>query len=465
MAFLFGGKAKEGPESKINEVIDRALRSHQRYLVAIYSEMVDYIPEYSHIILQRTIKQMAQTLGTVSAPPNLQSKMLDILTAIIDRIDNTNNGGETLRALLAEPELIPALFLHTRNIDARVIHIIDFMFVRDPMKFIRFIQTSEESLIPLIQAVALSQDETAGHLLHKLVLSNPAILHLLLPEIKPQLRKYPATIAIDFMVSSADLLNVIPADEIESWLMQHNKFTMFDVEQLCTTLYPGLWERPIAAYLMNRSTPPDQLEHLTWMHDMAPQSFVVSEQEASVAARAIVTPLAGDVSKVSHDAFVFVRLFVLSLAQMKDVGSDAVSEILELMTDANEWVAAAALQLVFVWMVESQFVIPGDFVFVLSAAAVHKGRSPALIALYKAILYALASHYNVAAAILMSEPKMKFDMECIPMIMREKWIFAHFPQHLEKIPELTLINYRDSCRVLGYVMNFLGATEDVEESS
>ena len=465
MDFFFGSKAKETPEKKVNDAIDRAINSRPANLLASYAELTDYIPEFSHVIVRRAIKNMAQLLGTMSTPPDVQSKIIDILVQVVDNIDSSEHGPETLRALLAEPGIIPALFLHTRHVDARVIRVIDFMFVRDPMKFINFIQGSEESIMPLIQAVSLSQDESAGHLLHKLAMSNPSILQSLLPEIRPQLRKYPATIAIDFMVSSAELLDVIPSDEIESWLLQHNKFTVFDVEQICTTLYPMLWERPITAYLMNRTSPPDQMEHLGWIHDMKPQDFAVSESETGLASRAIVAPFTGNVSQVARNAYVYLRLFVLSLSKAANVDSDAVSVILDLLTDTDEWIAAAALQVVFMWTVENEYLIPSDFVFVLSAAAVRQGRSPALIALYKAMLYALASHHNVAAAIIMSEPKMKFDTKSIPLIVAEKWVFPHFPPYLEKVPALSLINYRDSCRVLGYVMNFLGTTEPVEDHS
>ena len=461
MSFLGWGK-RNSEEAKVNKLIKSALKSNYKSLVGIYTEIGEYIPRYSRLVITQTVKQIADILLSTSAPLELQSKVLDLLVSMVDQIDESDPETDALKPMLADKSIIPALFHHTRNIDTRVIHLLHVMLLREPMKFIEFILSSGDSMKPLIQAAALSQDEEAGHLLHCLALSNPAVSRLLLPDLKPQLRKYPATIAIDFMVSSAQLLAMIPREDIESWILQHNKFTIFDVDQLCNVLYPFLWNRPIAAYLLNRTIPPQNLAHVAWIHKMDPPTFPVSASEARLAARAVVAPPVDEFESIPLDAYQFVRLFVLSISDPKDISSDAAVAVLKLMTDANEWVAAAAVQTAFIWIQTKEFLIDCDWVFVLAAASVDKTRSPALRALYKAMLHEVGTQHNVAVTILMSEPRMMFEMESLETVVSEKWAFPQFRECLEKLPDLRLIDYQESCRVLGYLVNYLNASDSIE---
>ena len=464
MSFFGWGRAQATKERKVNQLIGRALKSHGAYLLPVYKEMWEYVPEFSNLIMQRTAQQVAKVIVSLETPVDVQAEILELVAAMVDQTDEEKPETDAVKALLSEPDMIPALFRLTRNVDARVIRIMSAMLLRDPMKFIRFIQATEDAVKPLIQSVALSQDEDAGHLLHKIAVSNVAVLKLLTPALKPQLRKYPATIAIDFMVSSAELLEVIPQEDIESWLLQHNRFNIFDVDQLCNILYPFLWNRQISVYVLNRTAPPQQIEHVAWLHGMAPQDFVVSAAEARFASRAVLSFPGEDepVPQTSRNAYMFVRLYVLSLADPKDLSVDAATALLRLMTDESEWVAAAALQVVFIWLQTKAFVIDCDFVFVIAAASVNKERSPELSALYKAMLHQVGVQHNVAATILMSEPRMQFDMNLVPTILAQKWTFPHFQQYLEKLPDLHLIDYQESCRVLGFMVNYLNASDSIE---
>ena len=466
MSFFGWGRARDTKERKVNQLIGRALKSYDAYLLPVYKEMWEYVPEFSNVIVQRTAKQVAKVIVSLDTPVDVQTEILELLAAMVDQTDEEKPETDAVKALLGEPDMIPALFRLTRNVDGRVIRIMSAMLLRDPMKFIRFIQATEDAVKPLIQSVALSQDEDAGHLLHKIAVSNVAVLKLLTPALKPQLRKYPATIAIDFMVSSAELLEVIPKEDIESWLLQHNRFNIFDVDQLCNILYPFLWNRQISVYVLNRTAPPQQIEHVAWLHRMAPQDFVVSAAEARCASRAVLgfpADEGGDpVPRTSRNAYMFVRLYVLSLADPKDLSVDAATALLRLMTDESEWVAAAAVQVVFIWLQTKAFVIDCDFVFVIAAASVNKERSPELSALYKAMLHQIGEQHNVAATILMSEPRMQFDMNLVPTILAQNWTFPHFQQYLEKLPDLHLIDYQESCRVLGFMVNYLNASDSIE---
>jgi hypothetical protein len=461
---------KDPREAKVQDLLNRATTKASkdfRQLLQIYTELIDYIPDYSRHIAHQLVKQLTQFLGPSGATPiaELISKALDLLVKAMESIDPGRPETNPVKVLVGDVNFLRALLQNTRQIEPRVIHLIARLSDIAPLEVKAAIGTNHELLFPLVDAVALSKNERAAEVLKFWALFSADLTQSLLPVIKKHLKKFPVSVALDFMIASDELSNVIPKEELESWLLTSTKFSILDLEQVFAPHLAGeLWERPVSVTLLNRSYPPETPNHVRWIHNMSPQRFEASSSERDKAADTVIEPFAEGPTppKDSVAAYLFVRLYILSLSSPIGLDHRAVDRIVRFTTDESDWIAGGALQVLYIWIAKFQLEVRRELVYFCAAAAVDETRSESVRALHRAMLHAIGKQHAVAASILMSDPAMRFESQAMDRVMGSQWAFPQLAEHLGRIGDLHLVDHSEACKVLGYVMTFLEAVEPGE---
>jgi hypothetical protein len=281
----------------------------------------------------------------------------------------------------------------------------------------------------------------------------------MMPVLKEHLCRFPTQITIDFMVHSSDLHQMIGPDRIEPWIREHKSYSIFDVEQLLVVLYPDLWNHPISFYLLTHVLSPSHPQQLQWLSLMKPQTFTPEYSDIALSVQNLASALDSDLPTDKVSAICCIQLYILSHVDIGRLSTPCISSILTLLVHPNEWVSAYAVQTVFIWVMDKGYQIDADFVFIIAASAVDRTRPAALLQLYKAMLHLLGVQHDMASTIFMGEPRMRPSSEARTEIQKQKWVYPVFVSMFDKLNELKLIDVNEACKLLGFVMNYLGATD------
>ncbi|OHT00273.1 hypothetical protein TRFO_33055 [Tritrichomonas foetus] len=470
---LFGGKSDQNI-AEINEITDKILKNPPLpELTECYQHLIKYIPNYTEKILNKISNNLVSILMSPADDGSVIQAIINLLLKMTELFDDSIPGSNPVQILCSHPNFPPAIFLSTYPLNRSINKIIDFFFIRSPDVFVDFALSSPTSLRPMIKAIIETQDDDAGNLFHRIVVAKDELLRIMIPFIEPVFRQMPVTTVIDFMIRSPDQLRLlIPDSDIEFWLLQHNKFSLFDIQQVMT-FFKFLWDKPIAAQFLIRTEANQKTEQLNWLRRMPPQTFTLSPEDARQAADAFLNPPAplksvtenygrNEIVKNSYQTFIFIRLFVLSLAQPSCVPENAIAMVIKLLFDPDEWISAGAAQLIFIWIAKYGFQVAPGIVYRVAAAAFDTTKSEGSVCLFRALLKALDKQYNVVVSILSTEPELAFVESHAKTIALSKWCFPHFKQHLKFLESLDLINFTDSLRTLGYVVNYLGLSDKNE---
>jgi hypothetical protein len=116
-------------EAKVQELLNRATTKASkdfRQLLQIYTELIDFIPDYSRHIAHQLVKQFTQFLGPSGSTPiaELISKALDLLVKAMESIDSGRPETNPVKVLVGDVNFLRALLQNTRQIEPRVIHLI-----------------------------------------------------------------------------------------------------------------------------------------------------------------------------------------------------------------------------------------------------------------------------------------------------------------------------------------------------
>ena len=473
----FFSSKSDRSEAEVKEITDK-IHSNPPLsdLTECYQDLIQYIPRFTQTILRKVSNNLVSVLVSPAEDASVTNAIISFLLKMVDTVDPDNNETNPVPILCSNPNFPNALFLSTYPLNKSINHIIDYFFIHSPDVFVDFALSSPTSLKPMIKAILETQDDEAGNLFHRIVVAKDELLQLMITYIDPVFKQFPVTTVIDFMIRSPDhLRKLIPDSEIEDWLLQHNKFSLFDIQQVMT-FFKFIWDKPIAAQFLIRTEPNQKTEQLAWLRRMPPQTVTLSHEDAVQAAEAFLNPPSNlqsitesygknEIVSNSYVTFIFVRLFVISLAQPSDVPEKAISLILKLLFDPDEWISAGASQLIFIWISKYNFQVPPGVVYRVASAAFDTTKSEKSVCLYRALLKALNSQYSTVVSILSAEPELTFLSSHSKVILTAPWRFPHFTQHLKMLDSIELINFSEAVKTIGCMVNFLGLNENIDDSA
>jgi hypothetical protein len=103
--------------------------------------------------------------------------------------------------------------------------------------------------------------------------------------------------------------------------------------------------------------------------------------------------------------------------------------------------------------------IPSRVIYATAAEIVEDRRSGSLRHLYRALLRALGRQSETMASVQASGPSLAYDPDSHREICAAPWAFPHIGNALGQLPEVRLIDYSDSMKVLGRVLECLGVAD------
>lgn len=458
---MFGWKPKTPEERRLKEVMDKIKnykKNHDQF-VSLLGQLSFYIPVYTNVISNEISKVLVMILDQNQNSGHV-SAVLDSLVFMFDRIVQTKEETKPFHSLLGEKKFFHAMFKLTDKFDARVIRILTVCLQSEPLQVSNWVKKNSRELRPLCTMVAATKNNDAGRLLHHLAVSQPELINSLSPFIKPLLTKYPVATVIDFMIASEEMKKVIPANVFEKWLLEHNEFTISDIE--CVVYFHEfIWDSETTALIFSRTVPSMKMRDVEWIHKRSPPKYVPNEKLTIEIASQIAAAMKfhpdeqfkkGIDCDSTRDPYIFVRLFVLSLCNPEFVKTKG--DIVNLLCYPNDWVVAGALQVLGCWAMKYQVPLPAKAAFRVADIIMRETTNPLIVKMARGVLHALTNVVTVAGTMLQNVSALRMgDKDIIP-VKRESWTFPNYMELLPAIPKLEIHDYNDALNILGYVSEY-----------
>lgn len=476
MSFIFG---KKEAQPNVQSIIDSIQKSPT---VELYTSLQNFIPAESELILTQLLNNMVSTLIRPSSDPQVQKEIINVMHKIIFEAESNNPESHIYLILIEHVNLVQSLMEHIYPLNEKIIYIIDKLYMKYPNILIDYFIEHLNSAEQMIKLIGATKNQQASMIFQKLSVSRRDVFEKLKPLISKNIRAFPATTFVDYMIASPDLQGLIPNEEIESWLIQNDRFTIFDVESLLQ-FYPFLWETETFLIILSKTEPSPGTKHVNWIHEKQAQQndLQLSESNAVTTANSLVDPKTGfTVTEVIRfnkfhpnnqpitpilfydqcESYAFVRLYCLSFTDPSYLDNSTITIICDLCNDKHEYIAAAAIQTLIFWIINYKLTVDTYLVY-RTAGAIFEERPPHLILLYKTFLRVLGTIFDNAVSILVAEPLLTYKESMNAKISQSKWCYPHFNKMLNIIPKLKLVDYSDSFKALGYILQYIGTNEDV----
>jgi hypothetical protein len=465
-----GSKTSRQLEKVISSLCDQFKKSQPPDLPKLFDEMSSHVPAYTARFAAIVYPQLIDLLRYPEKCPPATNKAIEFLFHMLESVIPGSAATDPYPTLFSNTNFLKAVLRHTGlnsdgEFDQRILTLIhSFMLVKEPTKFVDLLLRSKESLFPLLQACTKVSDYNACVLCNELVICHPDVKKLLVDYIRPLLRQFPPHLAVGLMNAIEELR--MPPSDFEAWLAKHKTLTMSDLSQACQYA-PALWSRPFSLDLILATTPPERLSFVSWIHRMEPQDLVLSQESTLRAVDSLTNPSFSfktvqedPVSKSSRqintlDLFLFTRLYVLSFADPKDVSQKGIDAVCDLTLDTDVWVAAAALQVIALWVAKYRFV-PEVWRVYQIAGQVDLAGASGLGNMYRVVLHFFATVHPIAESILRAERALRFDRTHKVRITRESWKFPHFAKVIHEAPEILDVKPEAALAVLGEIVEYFG---------
>jgi hypothetical protein len=457
-------------EKAVTTLCDQFRRASLPDLPKIFEDMAAYIPTYARRFITVVYPTMIDLLREPEKCPAATSKVIDFLYLILESVEPRNPETDPYGVIFSNPDFLKAIFRHTGlnsrgNFDRRVLEIIQgYLLVKEPTKIVALLLESKEIIFPLLQGCAKRNSHHACVLCNQLVVCHPDVKNLLIADIKPLLLKFPPHLLVDLFIASAELKQTMSDEEFETWLSRQREFSLSDVQQVCK-FFPAIWDKTFSLQMLLSTTPAEKLTFLNWIHTMGPQDFVLSPEMTADAVDCLMTPKyrsrrttedmtdieAREASaRITHR---FPRLYVLSFADPKNVSPEGIDRIYSLAVSEDIYVAAAALQVLAIWIAQFAFV-PERWPVYQIAAQVDATPSVGLGHLYRVVMHYLAKALPLAEGILRADPGVRFDPKDAVKVTRESWEFPHFTAFVRRVPLFDDSDQDKALNVLGELMDY-----------
>lgn len=452
--WIFGKTDGDPREKQLNDIINTIETSDIKDLTNLYNKIQEFIPEKNSIILEKLLNNMVMVLGRQSYNTDLPISIINVIFKIFQSASETLNKKSIYSQLLSQPRFIPVMFVQSNGIDTRVYDILDALFKFQPEKFYDFVDKSPMSLTPLVKGIAVTRNEKATQLFIALTKRRMDQLKHLQGLIQQNLNQFPATLTT-YLVRNLQDLRATSADVVFAALANVDgeySISIDDIRAIFET-WPMIWgtERGITALLLPNTSFNKGLAEVDWIHVLQPKQFLITQQTVSKCQEMI--------NNAKTPELQFCYCVAISYAKASQVTS-SVNTIIRLSFDRNEFVAAAALQVLLIWALRDKLVVPQRLVYLTAAQIVDQELSVAVRCLYKAFLCVLCGQHQCAMSLAGNDPMMQYKAQENGNIISAPWSFPGMEKYLDTIKELTYIDYSDSIAALGCVVDMLGLTDE-----
>ncbi|OHS96265.1 hypothetical protein TRFO_37564 [Tritrichomonas foetus] len=483
-------KPKNSHEKELSEKIDKAKKTNTN--ANVIKDLCAFVPEYNNIILYKLAPKLTENLKNPANSNEVASATIELIKTMIEQADilmaELTSGSRSISepaekreqrtpdyvpypAFLKQSKFLEYIFEQCKVYDDRVMYIIEKFYAFEPIQFVKWILTqknlTKSSLINIFNLAAKTQNIRASRIVHFITVSNNDVKKMVTPIIKPLLRKFPVSIVIDLMVASNEIKETIPSLEFEEWLLTHDSFTLSDID-IVTGFYKVIWLSETAVRLLLRSGVPEKMSDTYWIASREAQEFDIDQEVINAACKAMKPDFdfrIGSDGNSTRDPYLFVRIFIVSLANPEKVTLEVQRMVCELVKDKSEFVAAAATQCVIYWMIRFNYKIKRPLIYRLAASAVEEGVPTALKYLYMGALHVCGQQFDIATTILQTEEHLRFQAACRKDIVRRPWCFPHFKKNINKIFKIKLIDYNQAADVICYISGYLCDVDEEKPTS
>ncbi|KAK8893639.1 hypothetical protein M9Y10_022064 [Tritrichomonas musculus] len=444
-------------------------------LPPIINELCEYIPEFTKLIISEIFQKIINYLSMGNVPEEIIGCIFDMILKMLEKVDASNPETDPYPTIFSDPEFLTGLFMHTGlneddKFDHRVIDIIYHLFLKGPEKMISFLATSKASVDPLMKGLTRKgiRDDKAANLFNQIFVCHPSISNLLIEDVIPLIRKFPPGLVIDLMIRSPQIKSTMTEEEFKQWLLDQETFTLSDVHQVFI-LYSSLWQDSLTSILILRSRPSEKLYFIKWIHDMPSLEIEISEELTKEAVMQIVNPkyefqiIIDETSNPkeidTRNLYLFPRLFVLSLSNPAHVEQSDFPKLYELLFEKNDYVAAAAIQVVTLWIVKYNFIV--DYRITYRVAEIVELIKPSpLRTLYQILIHFIGTQNKVPEMILRTDPAMRYNPQNAKKAKVQSWEFPNFSFIFDNVPSYDKYDQNKMLMLLGDISQYLGLIEE-----
>ncbi|OHT09167.1 hypothetical protein TRFO_22093 [Tritrichomonas foetus] len=473
-------KEYEKREKACNDQIDKFNKLQAPTVGPIIAELNKYVPEFTSLIVTRTLIKMINIISMGNIPRDVLDDLIDLILNMINK-SNGNPDEDPFKTLFLSKEFLIGIFLRTGldesgQFNHKVITLIyQHLIAKGPQFFVDFLSESKESVYALMNALADKgkYDYEAELLFNQLFVCNPKVKQSLIPEIIPLIRKFSPHLVVDLMIASNEIKNTMTMDEFEEWLLEQENYTLSDVNQVFT-FYKELWPRILSMKMILRTDPPKKQAFIKWIHGMPAQDIELPEELTRITLDQMMNPkYEFETVEDEHlknqkfntrDFYLFSRLFVLTHAHPDHVINDKESTkfLFNLIHEQSEYVAAAALQVLIIWIAKYDFAANASIVYQI-AEEIESNRSEAIKCLYQLCLHYLATKHKVAEMMLRAEKVLRFIPRKKALLTRSSWEFMNFEPFIDQAPMFELYDEKVMLQILDCITEYLGIQEEEED--
>lgn len=472
MSFLFGQKENPSTLKSLISSIQKSPTS-QKYL-----SLSQYIPQDSEVILESLLNNMISTL-TSPGDQSTQKSIIDIIYEMIKVSEDQRLDTEVYIILIRQVNFIDALLRHITPLNPRLIYIVKMIFMRFPKYVIDYMVVHINCAEEMIDLISTTKDFETSHLFQIMSVSRDDLWQELYPLISKRIVEFPVSTFVDYLIASENstiyhFKDLIPDDQIEGWLLQHDSFQISDAEELVKN-YPLLWNTESFLLILSRTLPVADTIAVNWIHHYGPHNtpLHLSKENALPIQDSLIDPkvdfsvvVTNDHNDEQHiltdqcESYAFLRLFCLSFADPSDLDPKAIEEVCDLCTNKREYIAAAATQTIMTWILNYHLKIDVSLAYKCAGGIFEEDRSTGNIVLYKALLMTVGTLFDTVVSLLASSAELVYNDSDKNEILNSKWCFPDFYKTLNLVLELKLVDYSEAQKPLGFILSALGVVDD-----
>ncbi|EAX89774.1 hypothetical protein TVAG_438850 [Trichomonas vaginalis G3] len=430
---------------RVNELLRFITKNPNENLAPSYIELTQFAKELPEYILTNLAQTMLGSLADQRTTSVLYTPILELMYQTL----MFNHKG--VQFLFDLPSVLKILFPFCKYPKTKAVDILLMLFLHDPQRFCDFIANPPHSIVILREATSIQKSRRAGELLLRIFCLNTTLMQNLIPEIRPSLRELTAHCAIGMMLSSAEMQQNIPEEEFADWFLSKSPVTHYDVKS-ATLLYPAFWLNPVVLRFLCHAEAPEKLEYVEWLSAQPKQPFLdVDKTVVSTVCNQLTKPPTftnEDGVDLSKEGFIFFRYFILSHTSPDKVIPEVINMIMNDAKSKNEFLAAAALQVLTIWAIKYNFE-PKPFVVMNVATTSLDEEIPNNFRRICAISTIAFSQTSKIARSLVMSGEIKAEPTDMRTIARTKWRFPNFHEILEKVMRIKVVQLDNLVAALG----------------
>lgn len=432
----------------------------------LFEELEVFIPHFTELILSNLIDHMIAAIGSPDADRQTTQSVLRIFLKMIEQRIEADPSTDPFPFLAKQPLFLPHLFLNSDQL-GRELDLIRAILERRP-EFVRsFVRQSPCHLMPLIKTILWHRDKSLTDLILLMIGSDRAVLSGLDAAsrryIREKLQQFPVSLVSTFVAAIPDLRrDLLPG--MEKWLLSQTSLRITDLERFIEYL-PEISHSSLR--LFAKVEPFQDVAALGWIRSLPSHEFEVDDDDLDLIVEEFLHPkvaLASVCERYGPQTVVrnpvagitFLRLFALSRADPSRCPREIVSVVCDLLSDANEWISAAAAQVLMIWIVVRGQKVPVSVVYKCAGACVDEAMNDSYCALFRALLRASGSQHQMQSSRIVNTTELVMRPTDVALIQEGEWMFAHLGEALQKVSNIVLPTIHDSLNVLGFVVAFLG---------